>query len=82
MCFDVIFDANRRRYFSFVSLLYRDSHLFLILMRINIVIIRTIAILARRYKKNNFKSKLKIQYSKKRDDLKDLDFRQRDEIAT
>ena len=37
MCFDVIFDVNRRKCFSFVSLLHRDSHLFLILMRINIV---------------------------------------------
>ena len=37
MCFDVIFDANRRKCFSFVSLLHRDSHLFLTLMRINIV---------------------------------------------
>ena len=37
MCFDVIFDVNRRKCFSFVSLIHRDSHLFLILMRINIV---------------------------------------------
>ena len=37
MCFDVIFDINYRKCFSFVSLLHRDSHLFLILMRINIV---------------------------------------------
>ena len=38
MCFDVIFDVNRRKCSSFVSLLHRDSYLFLILMRINIVI--------------------------------------------
>ena len=37
MCFDVIFDINYRKCFSFVSLLHRDSHLFLTLMRINIV---------------------------------------------
>ena len=37
ICFDVIFDVNRRKCFLFVSLLYRDSHLFLILIRINIV---------------------------------------------
>ena len=37
MCFDVIFDVNHRKCFSFVSLLHRDSHLFLILIHINIV---------------------------------------------